>query len=42
MNFVPKEKSKIAIKRLLEKRRKESEERSAVWRANYVPLKDRK
>jgi hypothetical protein len=36
MNFVPKEKSKEAIKNLLEKRQRESDEEEAERRRNYV------
>lgn len=36
MNFVPKEKSREAIKKLLDRRNRESKEREAVRRKNYV------
>ena len=36
MNFVPKERSRKTIKRLLEKRQRESDEREAEKRKNYV------
>lgn len=36
MNFVPKERSRATIKRLLEERQKRSEARSAEMRKNYV------
>lgn len=36
MNFVPKERSQKTIKKLLDRRNRESKEREAVRRKNYV------